>query len=239
MTIFGDFRLGRIGYAIVLILMFGFDFAKTPILSFIMALHDQAANELMKPRIVKNPTPSETGKINGRPMPLMLKSQEDMFRSIVNSGESPSKEELTRRFLSATGTSLLTMETNHPASQEVRRLEETRSFFAVLFPVAVIAMTGITIVGLLWMVSSRLRDIGWPQYVLWVLLTPVFLPKFVGFSLSAEAAHGISLFFYTGLFVLAFIPCRDAARPPGHGNIPLAPIQVRRRPGQFGRLGTR
>ncbi|MBY3597144.1 hypothetical protein [Rhizobium bangladeshense] len=50
MTIFGQFRLTRITYAVLLLLMFCFDIAKDPIERLIMAEHDQASRELMAPR---------------------------------------------------------------------------------------------------------------------------------------------------------------------------------------------
>ncbi|MDB5526836.1 MAG: hypothetical protein JWM58_4599 [Rhizobium sp.] len=239
MTIFGDSRLGRISYAIVLILMFAFDFAKGPIERYIMVMHDKAANELMAPHIVKNDDQQNAGKINGKTMPFMLKEQEDAIRSIVDSGVKLSRVEIEARLGAATQKSILTFEGNRPVDPEVQRLADTRSYLAMLYPIAVIFMTGITVVGLLWMVSSRPRDIGWPQVVLWILLTPVFLPKFVHVPLPDLAIHGISLFFYTALFVLAFIPGEGARTESPAGRAPLQPVVTKRQSGQFGRLGTR
>jgi Cu/Ag efflux protein CusF len=238
MTIFGDSRLGRVGYAIVLILMFAFDFAKGPIEHMIMAMHDKAANELMAPHPVKNFDP-EAGKINGKTMPLMLEGQEDAIRDIINSKTKLSRAEIEEKMRVATLKSIAKFETNHPADPEITQLANTRSFYATLFPIAVIVMTGITVVGLLWMVSSRLRDIGWPQFVLWILLAPVFLPKFIHLPLSEMAVHSISLFFYTGLFALAFVPGEDARNATPTGAARTADIVIKQRSGQFGRLGTR
>jgi uncharacterized membrane protein YhaH (DUF805 family) len=236
MTIFGDYRLGRIGYAIVLILMLAFDFAKGPIQHAIIVMHDKVASELMAPRVVKKDDPSSLGKINGRTMPLMLKGQEDAIRSIVNSREKLSRAEIDQRLRAATLGSILTFETNHPADPEVRRLADTRWYLDMLYPLAVILMTAITVLGFLWMVSSRLRDIGWPQAVLWVMVTPIFLPKFVRIPLPALAVQGISLLFYIALLALAFIPGKDARNAPPPG--PARPQAImKRRPGQFGRLG--
>jgi hypothetical protein len=66
MTIFGDSRLGRIGYAIMILLMLGFDFAKAPIERYLVRQHDLVAEELLAPRPVKHRKPVDDGKINGR-----------------------------------------------------------------------------------------------------------------------------------------------------------------------------
>lgn len=183
MTIFGESRLGRLGYVLFLVLMLAFDFGKGPIERHIMTMHDEAAGELMKPRVVKDVDELEAGKINGKTMPLMLKGHEDAIRSIVNSPTKLSKAEIEKRLNEAVKNTPLTFLPNQPVNPEIRQLAAMRSSLESLFPVAVFAMTGITIVCLLWMVSARLRDIGWPQFYLWILLAPVFLPKFLGLSL--------------------------------------------------------
>lgn len=52
MTIFGNSTLGRLGYAIMILLMLTFDFAKAPIERYLVRQHDLAAEELMAPRPV-------------------------------------------------------------------------------------------------------------------------------------------------------------------------------------------
>lgn len=237
MTIFGETRLGRIGYAIVLLLMFGFDFGKDPVQRFIMSMHDQAARELMAPRVASGNDQAASGKINGLNMPLMLKGQEDAFRSTIKPGVKPTPADL-EKLRAATRQAVLQATLNGADDQNTARLASDRSFYAALYPIAAIAMTGITIVGLLWMVSSRLRDIGWPQLLLWVLLAPVFLPKFVAIPLPLLAVQGINVFFYGVLFILAFIPGQDG-RPIFQSRQPAPqPALAKRKPGQFGRLGT-
>jgi hypothetical protein len=83
-----------------------------------------------------------------------------------------------------------------------------------------------------------LRDIGWPQYLLWVLLAPVFLPKFIAIPLSAAAIQGINVFFYGVLLILAFIPTEDTGPNSLMRQPVVLPVTVKRRPGQFGKLGT-
>lgn len=238
MTIFGDSRIGRIGYAIVLILMFSFDFAKAPVEHYIMRLHDQTAEELMKPHAVQPGDISDAGTINGRQMPLMLEGQEDAIRDIVNSKTKLSRAEIEKRLEAATRKSVQKFETNSPAGPNIGTLADDRLFYETLYPIAVIVMTGITVVGLLWMVSSRLRDIGWPQALLWVLLAPVFVPKFVHVPLPEMAVHAISLFFYTAIFALAFIPGESTRSAPPRLELQPQATPARRSSSQFGRLGT-
>ena len=103
---------------------------------------------------------------------------------------------------------------------------------------AVVIMTAVTIIALLWMVSSRLRDIGWPQYYLWILIAPVFLPRFLEIPLAPLAAQGLNLVFHAGVVVLALIRSEgDRPEPPAASPAARA-VAVTRRPGQFGRLGT-
>lgn len=243
MTIFGDSRLGRIGYAIMILLMLGFDFAKTPIERYLVRQHDLVAEELLAPRPVKDPAPVETREINGREMPFMLKAHEDIIRDLAKSGRRMSKKELEaeieKRLGEVSPLSILAFETNKPARPEVRQLANRRSELAAAYPIAVMAMTAITIIGLLWMVSSRLRDIGWPQYYLWILIAPVFLPRFLELPLAPLAAQGLNLLFHAGVVLLALIPSEgDHAEPPPVIPAPPQPSVVVHRTGQFGRLGS-
>jgi uncharacterized membrane protein YhaH (DUF805 family) len=176
-------------------------------------------------------------------MPFMLKAHEEIIRDVLKSGRKMSsaelKAELDRRLKDVSPLSILSFETNKPARPEVEELANKRSALAAAYPIAVLAMTAITIIALLWMVSSRLRDIGWPQYYLWILLAPVFLPKFLEIPLTALAAQGLNLLFHAGVVFLALIP-REGDRSAPPPSIPTqAPLPMpARRSGQFGRLGT-
>jgi hypothetical protein len=249
MTIFGQSRLGRVVYAILLILMFGFDFVKDPIQSFIMSQHDEAARQLMTsppPREKPMETASQTGNAansparrfgNGQQMPLMFKGQEEMIRQMAASGRRPTPEDLAKLKGQAITGAVQMLAGSDPAYKETADLVARRSTFETLYMLSAIAMTAITIVGLLYMVSSRLRDIGWPQYLLWALLAPVFLPKFLAIPLPAMAIQAIGVFFYCVLLTLAFIPSGGFG-PPAYRPVTPPRIVVKRRPGQFGRLGT-
>ncbi|WP_427145004.1 hypothetical protein [Rhizobium pisi] len=89
MSIFGQSRLARISYAVLLLLMFCFDFAKDPIQRLIMAEHDQAARELMAPRPANSKGTAVGGVVSGKDMPLMFKGQEELVKRIAASGRKP------------------------------------------------------------------------------------------------------------------------------------------------------
>lgn len=237
MTIFGQSRLTRITYAVLLLLMLCFDFAKDPIERLIMAEHDQAARELMAPRSTAGTGTAVGGEVSGKNMPLMFKGQEEMAKQIAASGRKPTAEDMqNQRAMAAKGAIQMTLGVG-ANDAATAKLVSRRSFFETLYMVAAIAMTAITVVGLLYMVSSRLRDIGWPQYLLWLLLAPVFLPRFFVIPLPVLAIQGIVIFFYGVLLILAFIPGADS-RPSGRCKLAQLPAPAKRRPGQFGRLGT-
>ena len=239
MTIFGNSRLGPFSYAIVILLMLAFDLVKAPVEHYLVTLHDRAAEELLAPRPATAATSRQTGRINGKEMPFMLKAHEDIVRDLARSGRKMSKAELEakikKRLDEVSPLSVLAFETNKPVSRETRDLANRRAGLAMLYPLVVLAMTAVTIISLLWSVSGRLRDIGWPQFLLWLLIAPVFLPKLVALPLPSGAAQGLGLVFYIGVGFLAFIPSKGGRPPP---MPPMEqPVVIRRKPGQFGRLG--
>ncbi len=174
MTIFGESKLGRIGYAILLVLIFCFDFAKDPIERFIMTQHDQAARELKAPRPVSDAAVGAKRPAgNGKNMPLMFPGQEKALNDLVASGRKPTPEDM-EKLRAATAAGAMNMILGGGASVDRRAadLAARRSMFETLHFISVIAMTAVTVIGLLYMVSSRIRHIGWPQYVMLVPLAP-------------------------------------------------------------------
>ncbi|MDR9818916.1 hypothetical protein RJJ63_06325 [Rhizobium hidalgonense] len=235
MTIFGQSRLTRITYAALLLLMFCFDFAKDPIERLIMAEQDQAARELMAPRPAGRTGTAAGGEVSGKNMPLMFKGQEELVKQIAASGRKPTAEDMQNlRAMAVRGAVQMTVGAG-ASDADTAKLVARRSFFETLSIVAAITMTAITIVGLLYMVSSGLRDIGWPQYLLWMLLAPVFVPRFIAIPLPLLAIQGIIFFFYGVLLILAFIPGENSS-PPTRCKL-AQPSPARPRPGQFGKLG--
>jgi hypothetical protein len=240
MTIFGSSKLGRAAYAVLLLLMFAFDFAKDPIANFIMAQHDQAAHQLMASRPVSfEKAAAQRQTATGKNMPLMLPSQEEMIKQITASGRKPTPEDMEKlRAATVSDAMQLALGGGSLRDDETAGLAATRSAFEMLYIFAAIAMTAITVVGLLYMVSSRIRDIGWPQYVMWLPLAPVFIPKFISIPLPPFAIQGIGVFFYAVLLTLAFVP-GSGSRPSDRYPMGARPLTtIKRKPGQFGRRGT-
>ncbi|CAN7671158.1 hypothetical protein [Rhizobium sp. LjRoot254] len=238
MSIFGESRLGRIGYIVIILLMLGFDFAKQPIERYIVRLQDATAEELLKPRKVTSDGSADVSMIKGRPMPFMMQAHEDIVRDIVKSGRKYSKKELEAVISARLKETPLSFMPNHDAPKEVVDLANRHSALTALYPAAVIAMTAITIITLLWMVSARLRDIGWPQFWLFAI-APVFLPRFIALPLPADVVQVLGWVFYAGIAVLALVPpggFASGSPPPATGAV--QPVTVRRQSGQFGRLGT-
>ena len=240
MSIFGESRLGRIGYIVIILLMLGFDFAKQPIERYIVRLQDATADELLKPRKVMNDGSADVSVINGRPMPFMMQAHEDIVRDIVKSGRKYSKKELEAVINARLKETPLSFTPNHQAPKEVVDLANRHSALMALYPAVVIAMTAITIIAMLWMVSARLRDIGWPQFWLFAIIAPVFLPRFIALPLPAEIVQVLGWIFYAGIAVLALVPAGGFASgsPPPAAAATVQPVTVRRQAGQFGRLGT-
>ncbi|UVC08057.1 hypothetical protein IHQ71_23300 [Rhizobium sp. TH2] len=239
MSIFGESRLGRIGYIVIILLMLGFDFAKQPIERYIVRLQDATAEELLKPRKVTSDGSADVSMIKDRPMPFMMQAHEDIVRDIVKSGRKYSKKELEAVISARLKETPLSFMPNHNAPKEVVDLANRHSALSALYPMAVIAMTAITIITLLWMVSARLRDIGWPQFWLFAIIAPVFVPRLMALPLPAEIAQVLGWLFYSGIAVLAFIPAGGfASGPPPPTAATVQPVTVRRQSGQFGRLGT-
>lgn len=239
MSIFGESRLGRIGYILIVLLMLGFDFAKQPIERYIVRLQDATAEELLKPHKVTSDGSADVSMIKGRPMPFMMQAHEDIVRDIAKSGRSYSKKELEAVINARLKETPLSFMPNHQAPKEVVDLANRHAALAALYPAAVIAMTAITIITMLWMVSARLRDIGRPQFWLFAIVAPVFLPRFIALPLPGEFAQALDWVFYAGIAVLAFVPPGGfASGSPPPGTVAVKTVTVQRRPGQFGRLGT-
>jgi hypothetical protein len=159
-------------------------------------------------------------------------------RDIVKSGRKYSKKELEAIISARLKETPLSFTPNQKAPQEVVDLANRHSMLGALYPMAVIAMTAITIITLLWMVSARLRDIGWPQFWLFAIIAPVFLPRLIALPLPGEIVQVLGWLFYAGIAVLAFVPAGGFASGPPPAAMAVKPVTVQRQPGQFGRLGT-
>ncbi|WP_116405389.1 hypothetical protein [Rhizobium leguminosarum] len=213
MTIFGQSRLTRITYAVLLLLMFCFDFAKDPIQRLIVAEQDQAARELMAPRPVSSVGTAVGGEVSGKNMPLMFKGQEELVKQIAASGRKPTAEDMENlRAMAAKGAMQMTLGVG-AGDAETAKLVARRSFFETLYMVAAIAMTATTIVGLLYIVSGRLRDIGCLNICSGGCLRPSSCRSFWQFPCRRSRSRGLP---FSSTASFSFLPSflvRTPARP--------------------------
>jgi uncharacterized membrane protein YhaH (DUF805 family) len=248
-TIFGRTKLAPLPYVLLLLALFALDFAKDPIERFIMARHDEAARDLMAPRSASPAQPAMTqgrpapghrpDRVNGQNMPLMFNNQQAAINELAASGRQPTAEQLDK-VKAVTVLDAVSITLGGGPDPQTARLVQKRSTYEALYIAAVIAMTAITVVGLLYALSSRLRDIGWPQAVLWLMLAPVFLPKFLVVPLPMPVVYGVTVFFYGLMLVLALLPSTGAdPTESGQAAVEPRPTAVAKRPrAQFGKLGT-
>jgi len=89
MTIFGQSKLGRVRYAILIVVLFGFDFLKPQIERLIMTEQDKAARQLMASRPTHGQGNAASIPFQGKSMPLMLRGQDEALRQIAASGRKP------------------------------------------------------------------------------------------------------------------------------------------------------
>ncbi len=67
-------------------------------------------------------------------------------------------------------------------------------------------LTAVTVPVLIWMVTGRVRDIGWSQGVAYAVLGLFFLPKFMGSLLPTGVLHVTAPAFFLLLVVIGLIP---------------------------------
>ncbi|MGR6465599.1 hypothetical protein [Rhizobium sp. PAMB 3182] len=243
MSLFSGNRLGRAWFIAFFVLLAAFDFAKAPVEKFMVQLQDQESAALMAPTPL-SPEQAEHWKAvetskrfsNGRQpkdMPLMLRAQEDFVRSDGKMSEAEFKARLME--------DVATMNTNSPAPPPgLAGHVINRSIYEAIYFWAVIAMTGVTVVGLLYMVTGRVRDIGWTQIVSVFVLALFFAPRHFAPVLPTLVLQATSVAFYLSMIALAVIPTGGNFDFLG-GKPQTAPVRqpsIPRKPGQFGRRGT-
>lgn len=238
MSLFGNHKLGRKGYVIMILLMVAFDFAKGPIERLSMVPHDMVARELTGPHSQFSNMSSRTINADGRRMPLMFDGQARAVDAIVKSGKRPTEAEM-EAFRQETVKSILQGKTNgNDQEAGIAALVAWRSFLMAVQPLTALALTGLTMFALLWMLSGRLRDIGWTPSLMYCLLAPVFLPKLLGIAMPPLAETIVIGFFYSAIVFLALppFPQRSEMEPE---IVPIPPSHDSpRKKGQFGKLGT-
>jgi hypothetical protein len=239
MSLFGNHKLGRKGYVIMILVMMAFDFAKGPIEQLSMMPHDLVAQQLSGP----HPSPAsdianQRVVVGDRGMPLIFDGQARAVDAIVKSGKRPTDAEM-EAFRQETIKSILYNKTNGSTEQSgTAALVAGRTFLMTIQPMVALALTALTIVGLLWMLSGRLRDIGWPPALMYCVLAPVFLPKLLGVTMPPPAETIAMWLFYAAIVLLALPPFpQSGGIKPQFGPTPQ-PQHTARKKGQFGKLGT-
>jgi uncharacterized membrane protein YhaH (DUF805 family) len=112
----------------------------------------------------------------------------------------------------------------------------------IALPAVAVLMTLATFGLLVWIISGRLRDIGLPQYSVWIALSPFLLTKF--FSFPELAIQAMTIGFFAMLGIIAIIPPQGGSdkedAPPKARRLhemPEPSNPIKRSPGQFGRRG--
>jgi hypothetical protein len=240
MPLFRNHTLGRKGYVIMIFIMVAFDFAKTPIERLSMVPHDMVAQQLSAPRpLPKSDIANQKVIVGDRNMPLMFEGQAQAVDAIVKSGKRPTDAEI-EAFRQETIKSILYNKTNGNTEQDgTSALVAGRTILMTLQPMVALALTALTIVGLLWMLSGRLRDIGWPPALMYCILAPVFLPKLLGVTMPPLAETTAIGLFYGAIVLLALPPFPEKTRTePEVAPVTLS-LYAPRKGGQFGKLGSK
>lgn len=251
MTLFGHARLGRLSYAILFLLIAAFDFVKDPVERALMAAHDSAVTRMMEPKPVVI-TPGKPAPVIDQDFSPLLGSQRAAMERMkalgrpLTDAEAKEFEEDIRR--EAQGM-LFDMGDFGNADPETRDAAWLQGFLFQIYPLVQLLMGAISIFGVLYLVSGRVRDIGWPQFAVWLVLAPLLLPRFVPLPMSQFLVPLLSGFGLLVLVAIALVPSggfgssdedRDDPPPPGPtrgGNRPPGSRPGKPRQGQFGKLG--
>lgn len=239
MPLFGNSTLGRKGYVIMIFIMVTFDFAKGPIERLSIVPHDMVAQQLSAHHpLPKSDIANQKNLAGDRNMPLMFGGQAQAVDAIIKSGKRPTDAEM-EAFRQETIKSILYNKTNGNTEQDgTAALVAGRTILMTLQPMAALALTALTIVGLLWMLSGRLRDIGWPPVLMYCILAPVFLPKLLGITMPPLAETITIGLFYGAVVLLALPPFPEKSRTEPE-IAPVTPsLYPPRKRGQFGKLGS-
>lgn len=239
MPLFGNHTLGRKGYVIMILVMVAFDFAKGPIEKLSMVPHDLVAQQLTSHRPLPKADIANQKVVAGdRNMPLMFEGQAEAVDAMIRSGKRPTDAEM-EAFRQETIKSILYNETNGGTKQDgTAALVAGRTLLMTLQPMVALVLTALTIIGLLWMLSGRLRDIGWPSTLMYCILAPVFLPKLLGITMPPLAETIAIGLFYGAIILLALPPFPENSRTESDAA-PVTPSPYApRKKGQFGKLGS-
>ncbi len=192
MRLFLTNELGRLSYLLVLLAMIGFDLAKPHIEGYAARLGDNvsmsafedsrgAAPQAAAPRKLPSfdklgSSPSlAPGAVNGDGPILQFSTQMMAAREKARAEGRELTEGATRHLAFNV---LKGLPGNERATEKIATVAAGQS----IMPLVVLLLTAVTVPVLIWMVTGRVRDIGWSQGVAYAVLGLFFLPKFMAVS---------------------------------------------------------
>lgn len=249
MRLFLTNELGRLSYLLVLLAMIGFDLAKPHIEGYAARLGDnvsmsafedsrEAAPQAAAPRKLPSfdklgSSPSlAPGAVNGDGPILQFSTQMMAAREKARAEGRELTEGATRHLAFNV---LKGLPGNERATEKIATVAAGQS----IMPFVVLLLTAVTVPVLIWMVTGRVRDIGWSQGVAYAVLGLFFLPKFMGSLLPTGVLHVTTPAFFLLLVVIGLIPSAGSGwfgdRKPVY-DLYVPPTRRARR-GEFGKRG--
>lgn len=250
MPMFSTNQLGRLSYVFVLLAMLGFDLAKPHIEGYAARIGDTLSMSAFEGS--QQPAPQDTSskklpsfdKLGSSPSfapgaevngdgPILQFSTQMMAAHEKARAEGRELTEGATRHLAFNA--LLGLPGNERATQKMAAVAAGQS----IMPIVVLLLTAVTVPVLLWMVTGRVRDIGWSQGVAYAVLGLFFLPKFMGGLLPTSLVHITTPAFFLLLVVIGLIPSAGGGwfgdRKPVY-DLYVPPARRARR-GEFGKRG--
>ncbi len=250
MRLFSENELGRILYLAILLLMLGFDFVKPHIEKYAAQVGDSVSigtfegskdtsTNTAKPtklpsfgKLGSNPS-FAAGTQDDRDSPIFQFASKMMAEHEKARAEGREINERLNQHLAFNA--LLGLPGNENAVGKLATVAAGQS----LMPLAVLLLTAVTVPILLWMVTGRVRNIGWHQGAAIAILSVFFLPKALGGLLPFAVAPYTNPLFFLLLVIIGFIPSAGGGwfgdREPVYDLYVPPPRRARR--GEFGKRG--
>lgn len=201
-------------YFVLLALLLAFDFAKGPMEEYLATTAEQTKLQIYA---------AEAPKL------------QEMHQSMVGelkagagqagqAGEAPADERVEAHVSAMVATAV--------------EMEAKTAAVGSIYITSLVILGLITLVAMIWMVFARVRDIGWPVWVGFAVLSPALALRLFGADMPEVAYYGVQYGFIGALIALGSLP-------GGFGNEPVArpspsgprAVRAARIPGQFGRRG--
>lgn len=238
MSLFSTNEVRRTGYLLLFFALLAFDFIKPPVEKYLVHRQDQAQEIAFAPQPA---TPANIQKHGTAGYDAVISRNSPVFRAatIMQSIQQDAREHHKQLSDSELKQAFFRALTSQPENRKAVENEINVQFYNVLYLSTIFLMSGITIVSILWMITGRVRNIGWSQVVAIALIALYFAPAVVGPTLPPLLLKAANPTFFVLAFLLGLIPSQNAGNDrfpplPFSAAVPLRP----RKPGQFGRLGT-